>query len=274
VTFTLFALLLILYFISLLFGLTVWNLLKVLAVPITIGAAVPLLNWLQKRRELDVENQRAQDASLEAYEDKMERLILDSELRKSEWDTDVRDVARMHTLSVLRRLDPNRKRLVVQFLLDGELIRYVKRVTPEGLTQEDPPIISLRKADLTEANLARMFLIMANLSGAQLVGADLSNTYLSSAQAGSADIFRAMREGLNIEDVERPVAASTLIGANLRGADLRGSRLLGVHLHGANLSGADLTGARVTAQQLEMCDSLEGATMPNGQKYEDWQNDH
>ena len=271
VTIILLALLFILSFVSLLFDLTVWKLLKVLAVPITIGGAVPLLNWLQKKSELDVENQRAQDAALEAYEDKMDRLILDGELRKSERDSDVRDVARMHTLSVLRRLGPNRKRHVLQFLLDGELIRHVREKTAEG--QEAPPIVGLRKADLTGANLANMYLIMANLNGVHLVSADLSDAKLSTAQAGSDAIFKAMRQGVPIEELEQPAAASTLVAANLRGADLRGSRLVGVRLHGANLSGADLRGASITEEQLEQPRTLEGATMPNGQKYEDWRKD-
>jgi hypothetical protein len=43
----------ILTFIGLPFGITLWEWLKLLAVPITVGAAVPLLNWLQKKRELD-----------------------------------------------------------------------------------------------------------------------------------------------------------------------------------------------------------------------------
>jgi uncharacterized protein YjbI with pentapeptide repeats len=38
----------------------------------------------------------------------------------------------------------------------------------------------------------------------------------------------------------------------------------------ANLAGADLTDAIITEEQLAQCASLEGATMPNGQKYEDW----
>ena len=52
-----------------------------------------------------------------------------------------------------------------------------------------------------------------------------------------------------------------LSGADLRGADLRG----------ANLSRADLSGAkRISNEELEQeAESLEGATMPNGQKYED-----
>src|SRR5829696_7350676 len=33
------------------FDITLWDWLRVLAVPVTIGAAVPWLNWLQKKRE-------------------------------------------------------------------------------------------------------------------------------------------------------------------------------------------------------------------------------
>ena len=54
------AALLLLYVIGLLFGVTLWNVLKVLAVPITVGAAVPLLNWLQKKRELEIADRRAE----------------------------------------------------------------------------------------------------------------------------------------------------------------------------------------------------------------------
>src|SRR3712207_2167458 len=41
--------LLVLYVIGLAFGIPLLNLLKILAIPITVGAAVPLLNWLQKK---------------------------------------------------------------------------------------------------------------------------------------------------------------------------------------------------------------------------------
>jgi uncharacterized protein YjbI with pentapeptide repeats len=45
-------------------------------------------------------------------------------------------------------------------------------------------------------------------------------------------------------------------------------------LSGANLSNAYLKDATVTEEQLEQAESLEGATMPNGQKYEDWLKDN
>jgi uncharacterized protein YjbI with pentapeptide repeats len=55
-------------------------------------------------------------------------------------------------------------------------------------------------------------------------------------------------------------------GANLRGADLFDANLLR-----ANLFGADLTHAKDwTEAQLRAPKSLRRATMPNGQKYEDW----
>ena len=51
--------------------------------------------------------------------------------------------------------------------------------------------------------------------------------------------------------------------------------MVDANLEGANLEGADLTvvhleGAEVTQERLDQAQFLEGATMPNGQKYEDW----
>jgi uncharacterized protein YjbI with pentapeptide repeats len=71
----------------------------------------------------------------------------------------------------------------------------------------------------------------------------------------------------------------TLNGADLgasylRGADLSMADLIKANLIGARLSGADLIGAKGwTHDQLSAAWPLEGATMPNGQKYEDWRKD-
>jgi pentapeptide repeat protein len=72
------------------------------------------------------------------------------------------------------------------------------------------------------------------------------------------------------------LSGADLRGANLAGAfftdaDLKDANLEGANLESANLEGANLHGARgVTNEELEQQASLEGATMPNGQKYEDW----
>jgi uncharacterized protein YjbI with pentapeptide repeats len=66
----------------------------------------------------------------------------------------------------------------------------------------------------------------------------------------------------------------------LSDADLEGADLFGANLSDANLIAADLTNVRLTsatgssAEQLSKCKSLKGATMPNGQKYEDWLKDN
>jgi len=85
-----------------------------------------------------------------------------------------------------------------------------------------------------------------------LTAADLSDADLS-----DADLTYAL------------LAEATLRSANLRGADLSNTVLFNT-----DLTGADLLHATVTWWGgLNSCKSLEGATMPNGQKYEDWLKD-
>jgi hypothetical protein len=81
-----------------------------------------------------------------------------------------------------------------------------------------------------------------------------------------ADLREANLEGSVLED-------TALDGVVLRKAVLRRANLTGADLKDADLTGANLSGAIVTKEQLEAAKSLEGATMPNGQKYEDWLKD-
>jgi Pentapeptide repeats (8 copies) len=151
------------------FGITLWDWLRVLAVPITIGAAVPLLNWLQKKRELDVENQRAQDEALKAYLDQLGQLLLDKDrpLRQSKEGDEVRTLARARTKEVLWKMSPHRKRDLLQFLYEASLIKCKTR------------IIDLSGADLSNAYLRELDLRDADLTGADIEGADFSSANLS-----------------------------------------------------------------------------------------------
>ena len=168
----------------------------------------------QKQYEQTVENQRAEDAALQAYLDQMSHLLTDAErpLHRAQPGDTLSIVARARTLTVLPRLDYERNARVLQFLYESRMIA------------KERPVLDLRGADF---------------SAAALRGANLR-------------------------------------GADLRGADLRETNLRETNLEGANLEGADLRGARVwtddqlDAYRLDAAKSLEGATMPNGQKYEDW----
>jgi uncharacterized protein YjbI with pentapeptide repeats len=93
-------------------------------------------------------------------------------------------------------------------------------------------------------------LTITNLKGATLAGARLHKTGLGAADLTNAD----------------------LTGADLKEANLTAAVLTGADLKEANLTEANLTNAvGVTSEELvQRTSSLKGATMPNGQKYEDW----
>ena len=57
-------------------------------------------------------------------------------------------------------------------------------------------------------------------------------------------------------------------GAGLTDADLSGANLSGADMSNAYLGGANLKDANVTDEQLALCKSLEGATMPDGSKHD------
>src|SRR3712207_6635261 len=153
--------------------------------------------------ERELAEQRAQDEALQAYLDQMSTLLLEKDLRSSPEDSEVRTLARARTLTVLGRLDPSRKTVVMRFLVEAKLVRKV---------EESAPIVDLGGANLSGANLSGLALSGANLSEANLSGANLSGADLSNANLSGADLLGE---------------------ANLREADL----------YGADLSSANLSNA-------------------------------
>jgi hypothetical protein len=240
---------------------TLWDWLKLLIVPAVLGLAgyfvASLFTRAQNRATLEAEERRAQDEALQAYLDNMSGMPIPSNEQPSLYDDPVPDslrtVTRARTLTVLPRLGGDRKARVVQFLYESGLITKDKVIVDllkgADLRGADLRGANLSEAGLSEANLSEAGLSYANLSkadsqGARLIKADLSHADLGDAKLSLADLGDAK-----------------LSKANLRGAGLSG----------ADLSGADLSGATGwTEEQLDLAKSLKGATMPDGQKYEDW----
>jgi uncharacterized protein YjbI with pentapeptide repeats len=202
-------------------GKTAWDWLNLLIVPLGLAFFAGLFAIAQaiyqqsaeeelQSRILDLtarsqrvlEEQRAQDATLQAYLEEMDALALDHHLRTSRPDSEVRTLAQARTITTVERLGANRRGQVLQFLAEAKLIQRA---------DERSAVISLREADLRGVLSPGVDLSDAELSGADLSGADLSNAYLKNAT--------------------------------------------------------------VTKEQLEQAESLEGATMRNGQEYEDWLKD-
>jgi uncharacterized protein YjbI with pentapeptide repeats len=74
---------------------------------------------------------------------------------------------RLRTLTTLRMLPAERKGILIFFLIDARLFRYV------SLSGADLSGADLRRADLREANLRRADLREADLRGTDLRGANL-----------------------------------------------------------------------------------------------------
>jgi len=224
---------------------TIWDWMTVLTISTVIAAAALIFTSSQAAQQRYVQDQQARDAALLAYLEEMSRLIFDRYLLATHGKGDthdegvapsheaVHDVARARTLVALLAVGPERKRDVVRFLYEAELIKTPDRV------------VDLKEANLTDADFEKM----------PLTEIDLGGTNLS--------------DGFD-EDTR---------GAVLRKADLQGARLVDANLKGANLKGANLNGAIFedgatmdrNSEVLNQQDAhLQGATMPNGQKYEDW----
>jgi pentapeptide repeat protein len=226
-------------------GIPLLKLLDILAVPIAVGFAVPLFAWLQRWRELKVDNHRRQEDGLQAYLDQMRQLLLDKKLRKLEANREALTAARVGTLTTLERIHhDDKKGIIVNFLCECDLL------------EKQEPVVSLKGANLKGANLVEANLIGANLREVALCPRETKVPWKTKSE-------RANLGGAQLCDAD-------LSKADLSKALLRGADLSGANLAGANLSKSNLGHAKVTEEQLAACKSLKEAIMPNDQKYENW----
>jgi hypothetical protein len=225
---------------------TFWDWLDLLIVPVVLAIGGYLFTRSESGRTQQIGEQRSQQTALQSYLEQITQLVREG-LRDEDPLSPLRLLARGRTLSVFWQLDPMRKRALLQMLHEAGLIG--KGTPIIGLSGADLRNAYLRELDLKDADLRGadmkgVNLERANLSGADLRGADLSHASLHCARLGTA----RMIDALTGETVAR------------NQADLRYT----------DLSHADMSRATgVTEGQFDMCKSLVGATMPNGQKYED-----
>jgi hypothetical protein len=147
--------------------------------------------------------------------------------------------------------------------LDIQAILYILRNRKHHYGNGEDDFIWLTDTDLQHADLRRIHLERARLRDANLKGARLERAHLSRAR-----LHKTIFEEANLEKAQ--LQRADLEEAILYKADLRGADLQGAILQGAILQGADLQGAKVTDEQLADTRALQGAIMPDGQKYEDW----
>ena len=149
--------------------------------------------------------------------------------------------------------EQDRKSQVVRFLASFGWI-----VAEEG----HEPLLSLRGANLIEANLQRADLFGANLQRADLFGANLFGANLQRANLFGvilvtsilvdANLVEANLRRANLEKASlfrADLRRANLVEANLEEADLQRAYLMEANLQRANLEGASLEGA-------QFCDTI------------------
>ncbi|MBO0783166.1 MAG: pentapeptide repeat-containing protein, partial [Ktedonobacteraceae bacterium] len=211
-------------------GKTLWDWMQVMGVPLALLIAVTMITNGQRAAHVQFASNRQAETILINTENTLSDLLLHAKLVQSRPGDEVRLVAHAHVLNALRQLDPERKRYLIDFLYNANLI------------SGHQPIVSLHDADISQVNLSHLNLFQVNLSGADL----------SDANFISADLERANLTGAHLSRVDATAA-------NLEGADLGGASLDNIVL-----DHADLLHATNVQSALHNARSLSGAKLPDG----------
>ena len=178
-------------------GKTLWDWMQLLIVPVALALIAILFNLSTTRNEQKIAAQRYENDQqisldkqkedlLQTYLDRMSELLLKEQLGSSTVKPEVRNVARVRTLTVICQLDAYRNGYVLSFLHESGLIDEGKSIidlTEADLAGVDLKKVNLRGADLSDADLRRVILDEADLSGANLTGARVTQEQLETAKS-------------------------------------------------------------------------------------------
>jgi uncharacterized protein YjbI with pentapeptide repeats len=224
---------------------TLWDWLDLLIVPVVLAIGGYLFTRSENRSTQAAAERRALDDTLQAYLEGMSQLLTDKErpLRRAQQGDNLSSVARARTLTVLPRLDGNRKRSVLQFLYES------------GLITGSRPVLDLNGADLNGANLR-----MIKIGGMEIVDRNGDGIEVTDIpiRVPDSDHKKAVFRGARLRNTH--LSNACLLWANLQGTDLSGADLLGADLRGAYLQGADLTHASLIKADLRGA-RLQGAKL-------------
>jgi uncharacterized protein YjbI with pentapeptide repeats len=265
-------------------GKNLWDWLQLLIIPVVLAVGGYVYNYttsrneqkatqLRDQTERNIAQDNQQEAALQEYINKMSELLLEKDLRKSSMDAEVRTIAHVRTLTVLHRLNGERKGDVLRFLgKSGLIIRGKSIIDLQGAFFTDS---ILDHADLSGSDLSGAEFSFASLQNVNLENTDLTGTFFTQADMTCANLRRA-----NLTDAI--LARTKLSRANLSEANLSGATLDGAALDNevrvytlrdgkwTPIKYGQITilkGAKVTQEQLNQASTLEGAIMPDGTKH-------
>lgn len=240
---------------------TLWDWLELLIIPIALVLGGYFLNRSEKRLEIKLAEEKAktdrkiaevrnQEIILGEYFDRMSDLLIEKQIHGSESDSVVRDVARTRTLSVLRRIYPDRKAIVLKFLYESELI--IKK-------QEREPLITLKDADLQGLELEKTEFFDIDLSGANLFLAKFKDVRFINSNLNDIDFSNSSVEFCFFNNVELMNSVFDFIKlnnvsfdkCNFNGFSSKAMEIINSSIINSDLSNAEIKSAEIKSVEFK-----------------------
>lgn len=206
---------------------------------------------------------------LQGYIDRMSELLINQDSRTelllntakdndANHDNPVRDVARIRTITILRRMegDTERQDRVLHFLRDAELLGFLldyAKLDRIDLSNTNLRGINFAHTDFSSANLSGVNLVSShlhesNLSDANLSGANLSGAFLTLANCSNANLSNANLENAFLGcEFSNQFAKVKFNRANLDGANLKGAKNIAIDSTSGQTIAVDLSPEQVLA---------------------------
>jgi len=250
------------------FDRPLYDWMQLLIIPIALAWIAARFNRVERKNEQTIATDNQQEAALQSYFDHLSELLIEKKLRESRLGDEIRNVARMRTLTTLYQLNTRRKEYLIGFLRESGLLASSTNTNVISLRNAD-----LRNIDFHEINLDNIDLSEANFRGADLRSTNLYDTNLSNANLRGANLSGADLEAANLREAVLIYANlrrthlynTNLSGAFLNNANLRNAIIYQANLNHAVLIGADLRGAKLCEANLKganlMATNLRGADL-------------
>ncbi|CAF1163024.1 unnamed protein product [Didymodactylos carnosus] len=199
-----------------------------------------------------------------SYVDDISKLLLTKEVTT---DNKALLYIRTKTLSSLRKLDPERKKHLLFFLYESQLLQYDKT------KKHSRSILNLAGADLNYIyvtklkNFNNLSLPGVDLNHAGYINCHLQNSRFADSTMNNIKFINSFLLGTRFSrcSLERAdFRNTTLTQVSFKSAQLRHADFTLAWTKGADFTNADLYGALMIEPQLYAAASLDNARLPNG----------
>ena len=196
--------------------------------------------------EIKIETERQREAAFQSYVDRIKDLVV--ELHTLDIDMEsLGNIGAAYTRATLQQIDVKRKRMLLKFLYDSQLIGWTRRLSEEKLlqliflgesTDFSGLVVDCRASSGIRLALCGIDLAQVNLSNSKLIGVDFYKAHLASCNMSNSsftfvDFSGADMSGINLSNTKMGEHIS-LDGAELRFANLKNADLRKVDLDEAN----------------------------------------